>query len=124
MYLLGGVNMYKSKNPMMNLPEGIAEQIEQVTEHQIDELILLVSRQFNLLRPEREGVFISLSQDPQKRDEELKEIIRLLRLPQRTVIYHKYHRPFVNPEYTPQYLPACNPTQRKFCSRFWFQYSR
>jgi len=73
--------MYKSQNPMLNLPDGFAEQIEQVTEHQIDELILLVSRRFHQLRPEREGIFLSLPQDPQKRDEELKEIVRLLRLP-------------------------------------------
>jgi len=73
--------MYKSKNPMLNLPDGLVAQINEVTEHQIDELILLVSRRFHQLRPEREGVFISLSQDPQTRDEELKNTIRVLRLP-------------------------------------------
>ena len=73
--------MYKSKSPMLNLPEGFAAQIEQVTEFQIDELIQIVIRRYNNLHPGREGVFISLPQDPQKRDEELKEAIRLLRLP-------------------------------------------
>ncbi len=77
----GGVTVYKSKKPMLNVPDELAAQIKQITDNQIDELLLLVSRQFNLLRPEREGVFISLSQDPQKRDEELKELVRLLRLP-------------------------------------------
>ena len=50
--------MYKSKNPMLNLPEGLVQQIEQVTDHQIDALILLVAHRFNRLRPKREGFFV------------------------------------------------------------------
>ena len=49
--------MYKSKNPMLNLPDELVQQIEQVTDHQIDELLLLVARRFNQLRPHQEGVF-------------------------------------------------------------------
>lgn len=69
------------KNPMGNLPDKLVQQIEQVSDDQIDELILLVSRRFHQLRPEREGVFLSLPQDPTQRDEELKKSIHLLRLP-------------------------------------------
>ena len=75
--------MYKSKNPMLNLPDELTEQIAQVTEHQIDELLLLVSRRFHQLRPDREGIFLSLSQDPKKRDEELESVLQFLRLPQK-----------------------------------------
>ena len=73
--------MYKTKNPLLALPDELVAQINQVTEQQLDELIHLVFHRFKELRPEREGIFLSLPQDPQKRDEELKEIIRLLRLP-------------------------------------------
>lgn len=68
--------MYKSKNPMLNLPEEFVAQIEQVTEHQIDEVIRLVSHRFNQLRPGREGFFLTVSVDPVRRQEELYYIIR------------------------------------------------
>ena len=66
---------------MFNLPQDLVKQIAAIPDDQLDELILLVTRRFHQLRPDREGIFLTLSQDPQKRDEELKEIIRLLRLP-------------------------------------------
>lgn len=55
--------MYKSKNPMLNLPDGLAQQIEQVTDYQIDELIRVVAHRFNQLRPKQEGFFVSLSKE-------------------------------------------------------------
>ena len=67
--------MYKSKNPALTLPQELAEQIEQVTDYQIDELILLVSHRFNALRPHQEGFFLSLSLDPLARKRELENII-------------------------------------------------
>ena len=73
--------MSTHENLTLNLPDVLVEQIEQITEAQLDELVLLVSRRYYQLRPDREGIFLTLSQDPQKRDEELKEIVRLLRLP-------------------------------------------
>jgi len=72
--------MYKSNNPMLMLPDGVVTQIEQVTEHQIDELILLVSHRYNQLRPEREGMFLSLSKDLDQRRKELEQITQLLLL--------------------------------------------
>ena len=73
--------MAQRKKPMCELSDVLIQQIEQVTEQQIDELILLVSRRFHQLHPEREGFFVTLSQDPQKRDEELKKMIQQIRLP-------------------------------------------
>ena len=69
------VHMYKSKNPALTLSQELVEQIEQVTDYQIDELILLVSHRFNALRPHREGVFLSLSLDPTERKREIESII-------------------------------------------------
>ena len=71
--------MLKSRNPMLKLPEELVEQIEQVTDFQIDELILLVSRRFNQLRPEKEGFFVAVSTDPVRRQIELEYIIRDMR---------------------------------------------
>jgi len=70
--------MYKTKNPMLNLPNGLVQQIEQVTEHQIDELILLVSHRFNQLRPKQEGLFIALSRNPALRRKEIEYITQNL----------------------------------------------
>lgn len=67
--------MYKSKNPTLTHPQELVQQIEQVTDFQIDELILLVSHRFNQLRPHREGVFLSLPQDPGERKKEIEKII-------------------------------------------------
>ena len=69
------------KNAAKQLPDQLVQQIEQIADDQIDQLILLVTRRFHQLRPEQEGVFLSLSQDPQQRDEELKRAIQFLRLP-------------------------------------------
>ena len=66
---------------MSNLPEELEKQIAAIPDDQLDELILLVTRRFHQLRPEQEGIFLSLPQDPQKRDEELKKHIQFLRLP-------------------------------------------
>lgn len=68
--------MYKSKNPMLNLPEELVQQIEQVTDFQIDELILLVAHRFNRLRPKQEGFFVSLSKDPALRRKEIENILQ------------------------------------------------
>lgn len=68
--------MYKSKNPRLNLSEELVQQIEQVTDFQIDELILLVAHRFNQLHPDREGFFLTVSTDPVRRQEELHYIIR------------------------------------------------
>ena len=68
--------MYKSKNPALSLPQELVEQIEQITDHQIDELLLLVSHRFNALRPHQEGFFLSLSHDPNQRKKEIEQIIR------------------------------------------------
>ena len=70
--------MYKTKNPMLNLPNGLVQQIEQVTEHQIDELIFLVSHRFNQLRPKQEGLFIALSRNPALRRKEIEYITQNL----------------------------------------------
>ena len=67
--------MYKSKNSMLTLPNELVQQIEQVTDNQIDELILLVSHRFNQLRPHQEGFFLSLSLDPMERKREIESII-------------------------------------------------
>ena len=66
--------MYKSKNPMLTLPDALIEQIEQVTDYQIDELILLVSYRFSQLRPKQEGLFVVLSEDPALRRKEIEHI--------------------------------------------------
>ena len=68
--------MYKSKNPMLNLPGELVQQIEQVTDFQIDELILLVAHRFNRLRPKQEGFFVSLSKDPALRRKEIENILQ------------------------------------------------
>lgn len=68
--------MYKSKNPMLNLPDGLAQQIKQVTDYQIDELILLVARRFDQLRPKQEGFFVSLSKDPLQRRREIEFLVQ------------------------------------------------
>ena len=68
--------MYKSKNPMLNLPGELVQQIEQVTDNQIDELILLVAHRFNRLRPKQEGFFVSLSKDPALRRKDLENILQ------------------------------------------------
>ena len=68
--------MYKSKKPMLNLPEGLVQQIEQVTDYQIDEMILLVAHRFNQLRPKQEGFFVSLSKDPTLRRKEIENILQ------------------------------------------------
>ncbi len=73
--------MSTHENLTLHLPDTLVEQIEQITETQLDELVLLVSRRYYQLRPDRESIFLTLPQDPQKRDEELKELVRLLRLP-------------------------------------------
>ena len=67
--------MYKSKNPMLNLPEELVKQIGQVTDFQIDELILLVAHRFNQLRPDREGAFTVLSRDPALRQKEIENLL-------------------------------------------------
>ena len=67
--------MYKSKNPALTLPQELVKQIQQVTDFQIDELILLVSHRFNQLRPNREGIFLSLPCDPDERKKEIEKII-------------------------------------------------
>lgn len=72
--------MYKSSNPMFTLPNGVVTQIEQASEHQIDELILLTSQRFNQLRPDREGVFLTLPKDFTQRRKELELITKLLLL--------------------------------------------
>ena len=61
----------RSKNPILNLPEELVRQIEQVTDYQIDELILLVAHRFNQLRPKQEGFFVSLSKEPALRRKEI-----------------------------------------------------
>lgn len=66
----------KSKNPMLNLPEELVKQIGQVTDFQIDELILLVAHRFNQLRPKQEGFFVSLSKDPALRRKEIENIMQ------------------------------------------------
>ena len=68
--------MYKSKNPMLNLPGELVQQIEQVTDCQIDALILLVAHRFNRLRPKQEGFFVSLSKDPALRRKEIEYIVQ------------------------------------------------
>lgn len=68
--------MYKSKNPMLNLPGELVQQIEQVTDNQIDALILLVAHRFNRLRPKQEGFFVSLSKDPALRRKEIENILQ------------------------------------------------
>ena len=68
----------RSQNPDLNLPQEFVEQIEQVTEYQIDELIRRVLRRFGALCPDREGVFLSLSVDPNGRREEVEEITRAI----------------------------------------------
>ena len=61
---------------MLNLPAELVQQIEQVTDHQIAALILLVANRFNQLRPKQEGFFVSLSKDPALRRKELENIMQ------------------------------------------------
>lgn len=68
--------MYKSKNPMLNLPEGLVQQIEQVTDYQIDELIVLVAHRYNQLRPDWEGTFMVLAKEPAQRRREIEYIVQ------------------------------------------------
>ena len=68
--------MYKSKNPMLNLPAELVQQIEQVTDHQIDALIRLVAHRFHQLRPKQEGFFVSLSKDPVLRRKEIEFVVQ------------------------------------------------
>lgn len=70
--------MYKSKNPVLNLPDGLAQQIGQVTDYQIDELVLLVGHRFNQLRPKQEGFFVSLSKEPMQRRREIEFLVQEL----------------------------------------------
>ncbi len=79
----------KSQNPMLTLPDGFVAQIEQVTDFQIDELILLTSQRFNQLRPDREGVFLTLPRDLTQRRKELELITKLLLLDTPPVICEK-----------------------------------
>lgn len=67
---------------MDKLSTELAQQIEHITDDQLDALILLVTRRFHQLRPEQEGFFLSLPQDPEKRNEALKKLVQTLRLPQ------------------------------------------
>ena len=41
----------RSQNPALNLPQELAQKIEQVTEHQIDELILFLKNTGPAPRP-------------------------------------------------------------------------
>ena len=63
--------MYKSKNPMINLPEELVQQIKQIPDFQLDELISVVSHRFNQLRLGREGFFVVLSREPSLRRREI-----------------------------------------------------
>ena len=71
--------MYQSKNPMLKLPDALVKEIEQVTEHQIDELLQAVIHRANQLQPEYEAILLSLSTDPDRRSAELENMIRYIR---------------------------------------------
>lgn len=58
--------------------EDIVKQIKQANEIQLNHIISAVLRRYNILHPDREGSFLSLSTDPHQRDKELENIIRFI----------------------------------------------
>lgn len=71
--------MYKSKHPALNLPQTLIDQIEQVTVHQIDELLQTVIQRANHLQPGHEIILLSLSTNPDRRIVELELIMNSIR---------------------------------------------
>ena len=59
--------------------ESIIKEIEQANEIQLNEIISAVINRYNVLRADREGVFLSLPTDPYTRKEELEKTILFLR---------------------------------------------
>ena len=59
--------------------ENIIKQIEQADELQLNHIISAVIRRYDVLYPDRDGSFLSLSTDPHLREQELGNIIRLIR---------------------------------------------
>lgn len=57
----------------------IIKRIQQASDIQLNEFILAVIRRFTELNPGQEGVFVSLSTDPRIREEEIKNMLQLLR---------------------------------------------
>ena len=58
--------------------EDIVKQIEQADEIQLNDIISTVIHRYDMLHPDREGSFLSLSTDPHLREQELGNIIRLI----------------------------------------------
>ena len=64
---------------MLNLPDALVKEIEQVTEHQIDELLQIVIHRADQLHPEYETILLSLSTDPDRRSAESEDMVRFIR---------------------------------------------
>lgn len=58
--------------------ENIIKGIEQADEVLLNEYIGAIMHRYNALRPDREGIFITISTDPCVRKEELEKVIRFL----------------------------------------------
>ena len=58
--------------------EDIVKQIEQADEIQLNDIISAVIHRYNMLHPDREGSFLSLSTDPRQRSQEMESILRLI----------------------------------------------
>ena len=59
--------------------EDIVKQIEQADEIQLNDIISAVIHRYDMLHPDREGSFLSLSTDPHQRSQEMESILRFIR---------------------------------------------
>ena len=59
--------------------EDIVKQIEQADEIQLNDIISAVIHRYDMLHPDREGSFLSLSTDPYQRSQEMEGILRFIR---------------------------------------------
>ena len=69
---------FNASKGMMSM-ENMIKQIEQADEIQLNHIISAVIRRYDVLHPDRDGSFLSLSTDPHLREQELGNIIRLIR---------------------------------------------
>ena len=59
--------------------EDIVKQIEQADEIQLNDIVSAVIHRYNMLHPDRECSFLSLSTDPYQRSQEMESILRFIR---------------------------------------------
>lgn len=68
------MEQYRPKNA-----EDIVKQIEQIDELYLDEILQAIMHRYNAIHDDRELGFLSLSKEPQTREAELEDIVRLIR---------------------------------------------